>query len=144
MPAAEIAKIVDDLRKAGYGVMLFRSPELYTMSAFLTRYTKLRIHFAIGLSVLVRVMEDRYKNLPGSLLEGIARLFTQNVRLVVHPMKVEELEEWVKQSGITGWKWKSTNGMVYANDLHPAEPLDYLYRYLLSEFWILPSRRAVP
>ncbi|MGB7728595.1 MAG: hypothetical protein WBL50_11215 [Candidatus Acidiferrum sp.] len=144
LPAAEIAKIVDDLRKAGYGVMLFRSPELYTMSAFLTRYTKLRIHFAIGLSVLVRVMEDRYKNLPGSLLEGIARLFTQNVRLVVHPMKVEELEEWVKQSGITGWKWKSTNGMVYANDLHPAEPLDYLYRYLLSEFWILPSRRAVP
>ncbi|HTC41497.1 MAG TPA: hypothetical protein VK703_07995 [Candidatus Acidoferrales bacterium] len=144
LPAAEIVRIVDDLRKAGYGVVLFRAPELYMMSALLTRYTKLRIHFAIGLSVLVRVMEDRYKNLPGSLLEGIARLFTQNVRLVVHPMKVEEVEEWVKQSGTTGWKWKGTNGMVYANDLHPAEPLDYLYRYLLSEFWILPSRKTVP
>lgn len=143
LPVAEIVKIVDDLRKTGYGVMLFPSRELYTMSAFLTRYTKLRIHFAIGLSVLVRVLEDRYKNLPGSLLEGIARLFTQNVRLVVHPMKVQEVEEWVKQSGTTGWKWKSTNGMVHADDLHPAEPLDYLYRYLLSEFWILPSRRAV-
>jgi hypothetical protein len=142
LPAAEIVKIVQDLQKAGYGVMLFRSQELYTMSAFLTRYTKLRIHFAIGLSVLVRVMEDRYRNLPGSLLEGIARLFTQNVRLVVHPMKVEEVEEWAKESGTTGWKWKSANGMVSATDLHPAEPLDYLYRYLLSEFWILPSKRT--
>ncbi len=143
LPAGEIAKIVGDLQKWGYGVMLFRSPELYVMSAFLNRYTKLRIHFAIGLSVIVRVIEDRYKNLAGSLLEGISRLFTQNVRLVVHPMQVEELERWVKETGLTGWTWKDTNGMVYANNLHPAQPLDYLYKYLLSEFWILPCKTVV-
>jgi hypothetical protein len=143
LPAGEIAKIVGDLQKWGYGVMLFRSPELYVMSTYLNRYTKLPIHFAIGLSVLVRVMEDRYKNLAGSLLEGIARLFTQNVRLVVHPMKVEELERWVKETGLTGWTWKDTNGMVYADDLHPAQPLDFLYKYLLSEFWILPRKTAI-
>jgi hypothetical protein len=27
--------------------------------------------------------------------------------------------------------------------LHPAKPLDYLYKYLLSEFWILPSKMEV-
>jgi hypothetical protein len=140
LSAAQIAKIVSELQKQGYGVILFRSPELYLMSAFLNRYTKFRIHFAIGLSVLVRVMEDRYKGLSGTLLEGIARLFAQNVRLVVHPMRTADLERWVKEAGITGWTWEDTNGLVYADLLHPAKPLDHLYKYLLSEFWILPNR----
>jgi hypothetical protein len=142
VPAGEITKRVGTLQKMGYGVMLFRAPELYVMSAFVNRYTKLRIHFAVGLSVLVRVLEDSYKNLPGSLLEGIARLFTQNVRLVVHPMTVGELERWVKEAGVQGWTWEERNGMVYADNLHPAKPLDYLFKYLLSEFWILPSKKA--
>ncbi len=142
LSAAEITKIVAELQKMGYGVMLFRSPELYAMSAFLNRYTKFRIHFAVGLSILVRVMEDRYKGLAGTLLEGIARLFSQNVRLVVHPMPTADLERWVKAAGITGWTWDATNELVYADGLHPAKPLDYLYKYLLSEFWILPSRTA--
>jgi hypothetical protein len=140
LPATQIVKHVEVLEKLGYGVMVFRVPELYLMSAFLNRYTKLRIHFSVGLSVLVRVLEDRYKALPGSVLEGVARLFTQNVRMVVHPMPAEELERWVKETGLTGWAWEETNGMVTAENLHPAKPMDYLYKYLLSEFWILPCK----
>jgi hypothetical protein len=142
LPVAEIIKTVKELQKMGYGVMLFRAPELYMMSAFLNRYTQLRIHFSVGLSVLVWVLGDRYKNLPGHLLEGIARLFSQNVRLVVHPMTAEDVERRVKEAVLTGWSWNETNGMVYADDLHPAKPLEYLYKYLLSEFWILPSKAA--
>jgi len=142
LPVAEIIKTVKELQKMGYGVMLFRAPELYMMSAFLNRYTQLRIHFSVGLSVLVWVLGDRYKNLPGHLLEGIARLFSQNVRLVVHPMTAEDVERRVKEAALTGWSWNETNGMVYADDLHPAKPLEYLYKYLLSEFWILPSKAA--
>ncbi len=85
MVVLEILDHVKMLQSLGYGVMIFRARELYTMSAFVNRYTKSRIHFAIGLTVLVRVFEDRYKDLPGTLLEGIARLFTQNVRLIVYP-----------------------------------------------------------
>jgi hypothetical protein len=140
LPATEIVKLVEGLEKLGYGVMVFRVPELYLMSAFLNRYTKSRIHFSVGLSVLVRVLEDRYKALPGSVLEGVARLFTQNVRMVVHPMPAQELERWVKETGLTGWAWEETNGMVTAENLHPAKPIDYLYKYLLSEFWILPCK----
>jgi hypothetical protein len=143
LAVAEIAEVVKSLQKLGYGVMVFRSPELYVMSAFVNRYTKSRIHFAIGLSVLVRVMQDRYGNLAGALLEGIARLFTQNVRLVVYPMTTVELEQWVKEAGLTGWTWEETNGMVHAENLHPAKPIDYLYKYLLSKFWILPSQKAL-
>jgi hypothetical protein len=140
LPLKEIVELVEGLRKNGYGVMLFRSPELHEMGAFVNRYTKSRIHFALALAALVRVMEDRYKSLPGTLLEGIARVFRQNVRLVVHPMRVEELEHWVKETGLTGWTWDTVGGLVHADGLHPAKPMDYLYKYLLSEYWILPKR----
>ena len=142
LPVPEIVKTVQSLQKMGYGVLLFREAELYKMSAFLNRYTKLRIHFAVGLSVLIRVMEDRYKTLPGSLLEGIARMFTQNVRLVVHPMKAQDMRNWAAATGLKGWTWEESDGMIHADHLHPEKPLDYLYQYLMSEFWILPSKPA--
>jgi hypothetical protein len=140
LPIAEIAGLIEKLREMGYGVIVFRDPELYDMSSFLNRYTKSRIHFAVRLLVLVRVLEDRYKNLPGSLLEATARLFAQNVRLVVHPMPVEEVEQLAKTTGLAGWTWSSSNGMVHADELHTAKPFDYLYEYLLSAGLILPSK----
>jgi hypothetical protein len=136
----EILSHVVELQKLGYGVMVFRAPELYTMSAFVNRYTKSRIHFAIGLTVLVKVLEDNYNNLAGSLMEGIARLFSQNVRLTVYPMPVEDVETRVKAAGLTGWHWQVTDGMVYVNELYPDAPLGHLYQYLLSSKFILTGR----
>src|SRR5207344_3262332 len=119
----EILDHVLKLQQLGYGVMLFRAQELYTMTAFANRYTKLRIHFAIGLTVLVRIFEHRYKDLAGTLLEGIARLFAQNVRLTVYPMTDEELRRRAEAAGLTGWSWKEKNGIVTADKLHPSGPL---------------------
>ena len=138
--AQEIVDHVVELHKLGYGVMVFRARELYTMSAFVNRYTKSRIHFAIGLTVLVRLMEDSYKDLQGSLLEGIARLFSQNVRLSVYPMPAEDVERRVKTAGLTGWHWKVRDGIVYANELYPDAPLGHLYQYLLSSGFVLIGR----
>ena len=135
----EILEHVATLQQLGYGVMLFRDQELYTMSAFANRYTKLRIHFAIGLSVLVRVFEDSYKGL-GTLLEALARLFTQNVRVTVYPMTVDELQSRVAADRLAGWSWKETEGIVSADNLHPSEPLDSLYQYLLGSKFVLPGK----
>ncbi|HZD50254.1 MAG TPA: hypothetical protein VE178_16045 [Silvibacterium sp.] len=140
---AEILGHVVSLQKLGYGVMLFRDQELYTMSAFANRYTKLRIHFAIGLTVQVRVLQDRYKQLPGTLLEGLARLFTQNVRLVVYPMPAEELRKRAASAGLTDWSWKETDGMVSVDNLHPARPVDSLHEYLLDSKLVIPGKRGM-
>ncbi len=138
----EILERVEDLKRLGYGVILFRARELYTMSAFANRYTKLRIHFAMGLTVQVRVFEDTYKELPGTLLEALARLFTQNVRLYVYPMPAEELQRRAAAAQLTGWTWNEIDGMVSADNLHPSEPLNSLYQYLLkSEFVIAAEPR---
>jgi hypothetical protein len=140
VPVKEIVEHVVALHELGYGVMLFRARELYAMTAYVNRYTKSRIHFAIGLTVLARVFEDRYKDLAGSLLEGIARLFTQNVRVCIYPMSAEDVKRRVKVAGLTGWTWKETNGMVTADNLHPSGPLDSLYQYLLRSEFILPGK----
>jgi len=141
----EILERVEDLQRLGHGVMLFRARELYPMSAFANRYTKLRIHFAIGLTVQVRVFEDTYKELPGALLEALARLFTQNVRLYVYPMPAEELRRRAEAAQLTGWTWSEIDGMVSADNLRPSEPLNSLYQYLLkSEFVIAAEPRKAP
>jgi hypothetical protein len=136
----EILEHVAKLQQVGYGVMLFRAQELYRMTAFANRYTKSRIHFAIGLTVLVRIFEHRYKDLAGNLLEGIARLFVHNVRLTVYPMAEEELRMRAKAAGLTGWNWNDADGMVTADNLHPSAPLDSLYRYLLESGFILAGK----
>jgi hypothetical protein len=136
----EILQRVAMLQQLGYGVMLFRAQELYKMSAFTNRYTKSQIHFAIGLSVLLRILQDSYKELAGVMLEGIALLFKQNVRLIVYPMTVEELRGRLTAEQLTGWRWEETAGMVEADRVHPAGPVDSLYRYLLESEYILAAK----
>lgn len=138
LSAEEIVAHVVALRKLGSGVLVFREIELYKMSTFVNRFTKSRIHFAVGLSILVRAMQDTYKELEGSLLEGIARLFRLNVRLSVFPMTEVDLIKWLESVSVTGWEWQASEGLVLAKKLHPAEPLDYLYKYLIASQFILP------
>jgi hypothetical protein len=140
MPVKEIVRQVDLLQRSGYGVILFRARELYKMSAYVNRHTRSRIHFAIGLSVLARVLEDRYNDLPGRLLEGIARLFTQNVRISVYPMTAEEAQRRMKSSQLAEWKWEETSGMVCAESVHLSGPLDSLYQYLLRSELVIPAK----
>ena len=140
VPAQEILQRVVMLQQLGYGVMLFRAQELYKMSAFANRYTKSQVHFAIGLSVLLRILQDSYRELAGQVLEGIALLFKQNVRLIVFPMTVEELRGRVTADQLTGWRWEETGGIVSADRVHPAGPLDSLYQYLLQSKYILAAK----
>jgi hypothetical protein len=131
-PAKRIVEQTQALKRLGYGVLLFRAQELYTMSAYANRYTQSRIHFALGLSAVVDVLIDRYEHLPGTLLEGLARLFTQNVRLSVYAAPAKEIEKRVQAAGLVGWKWDETDGIVRAENLHPSAPVDSLYQYLLG------------
>ncbi len=142
----EILEHVVRLQGLGYGVMVFRDRELYTMSAFANRYTKLRIHFAVGLSVLVRVLEDGYTGLAGALLEALARIFTQNVRVSVYPMTIEEARSRAANDRLSEWRFIETDGMVTADNLHPPEPINSLYQYLLKSEFILVGkpRKATP
>jgi hypothetical protein len=131
-----IVRHANQLQQLGSGLMVFRARELYEMSAYVSRYTSSVVHFTVSLSTVVLALQNRYRSLAGALLEGIARLFTQNVRLRVHPVAVAALKQQLDSMGAMGWNYKETNGMVYAEDLDPMEPLNHLYRYLLGSNYI--------
>jgi len=133
---------VGGLQQLGFGTMFFRAPELYTMSEYVSRYTKCRVYFAVGLSVMIYALQDRYKNLEGALLEGVARLFSQNVRLGVYPMTEAALEARLRELSATQWKYQVTNGLVYAENLEPPDPVHHMFRYLLGCGFIVSARPA--
>jgi hypothetical protein len=122
----------------GGDVLLFRERELYGMTALVNRYTKEPIRFVVGLSLLVRVWESRYSNLPGSFLEALSRLLQQNVRIYAYPMNSNDLQQAIHSIPATRWQWTDTNGSVSARQLHPPSPLDHLYDYVLASNILVP------
>jgi hypothetical protein len=129
---------IDALHTHRGDVLLFRERELYGMTVLVNRYTKEPIRFVLGLSLLVRVWEYRYNNLPGSFLESLSRLLAQNVRIYVYPMNSKDLQQAVQSISAIHWQWTDTNGWVSARQLHPPPPLDHLYDYVLASNFLVP------
>jgi hypothetical protein len=145
-PAPDIPDLlrrIDALLAAGGDVLLFRKPELYHMTALVNRHTEAPVRFVAGLSLVIRAFEDVYGNLEGRLLEALARLFAQNVRIYVYPMTAADLREWLKSTSANGWEWSETNGWVSASQLRRAPPLGHLFAYLLASNFLVPMQLPV-
>jgi hypothetical protein len=136
----ELLKRIDALGARGGAVLLFRDRELYSMTTLVNRYTKEPVRFVVGLSLLVRVWAYRYRNLAGSFLEALSRLFAQNVRIYAYPMSSRDLQQSMDSNSSTGWHWTDTNGWVSAQQLHPPPPLDHLYNYVLASNFLVPMQ----
>jgi hypothetical protein len=119
---------------------VFREQELYAMTTFVNRYTREPVRFVVGLSLLIRAFEDRYKKLDGTFLDALSRLFAQNVRIYAYPMTSKDLQEAIENLSATGWGWSETNGWVSAQQLHPAPPLGHLYAYVLASNFLVPMQ----
>ena len=118
----------------------FVNPSFTIMTALVNRYTQAPVRFAGGLSMMIRAFEDIYGNLEGRLLEALARLFAQNVRIYVYPMSAADLREWLKSASANGWEWSETNGWVSASQLRRAPPLGHLFAYLLASNFLVPMQ----
>jgi hypothetical protein len=89
---------------------------------------------------MIQAFEGIYGNLEGRLLEALARLLAQNVRIYVYPMSSAELSERLKGFSVSGWEWSETNGMVSATQLRHAPPLGHLFAYLLASNFLVPMQ----
>jgi len=142
-PVPEIPDLlgrVDALRARGGDVLLFRERELYAMTDFVNRYTKEHVRFVVGLSLLIRVFEDRYSQLAGRLLEALSRLFARNVRVYAYPMASKDLQQSIQSSSATTWEWTDTNGWVSARQMRLSPPLGHLYEYVLASNFLVPMQ----
>ena len=129
---------IDALQALGGSVLLFRDRELYTMTALVNRYTKERVRFVVGLSLLIRIWEYRNARLPGSFLEALSRLLAQNVCIYAYPMRSSDLQQAIQSISATGWQWTDTDGWVSARQLHPPTPLNHLYNYVFASNFFVP------
>jgi hypothetical protein len=136
----DLLQRIEALRARGGAVLLFRDRELYSMTAFVNRYTKEPVRFVVGLSLLVRVWGYRYSTLAGSFLEALSRLFAQNVRIYAYPMNSSDLQQSLQSVSSAGWHWTDTNEWVSAHQLHPPSPLDHLYNYVLASNFLIPMQ----
>src|SRR5580658_847127 len=134
----DLLRRIDALLAAGGDVLLFRQSELYNMKALVNRYTQAPVRFVVGLSLMIQAFEGIYGNLEGRLLEALARLFAQNVRIYAYPMSSTELREKLQGLSASAWEWSETNGMVSANQVRHAPPLGHLFAYLLASNFLVP------
>jgi hypothetical protein len=136
----DLLERIDALLARGGAVLLFRDRELYSMTTLVNRYTGEPVRFVAGLSLLVRVWSSRYARLAGAFLEGLSRLFAQNVRIYAYPMGSTELQQSMESLSASGWHWTDTNGWVSAQQLHPPPPIDHLYNYVLASNFLVPMQ----
>jgi hypothetical protein len=120
--------------------LLFREQELYSITDLVNRYTKEYVRFVLGLSLLIRVWEYRYRRLPGGFLEALSRLLAQNVRIYAYPMRSADLEQTIQSLSAVAWQWNDTSGWVSAGQLRPPPPLGHLYDYVLASNFLVPMQ----
>src|SRR5271155_2177972 len=124
----DLLRRIDALLAAGGDVLLFRQSELYQMKTLVSRYTQAPVRFVVGLSLMIQAFEGIYGNLEGRLLEALARLFAQNVRIYAYPMSSIDLRERLRGiPSATNWSWDETNGMVSAPRMRAAPPVGHLF-----------------
>jgi hypothetical protein len=137
---SDLLRRIDALLARGGQVLLFQKRELYNMTALVNRYTKAPVRLIAGLSLLVRAFDDPYFNLEGRLLEALARLLAQNVRIYSYPMTAADLREAIKLFSAIEVEWPETNRYVSAEQLLFKPPLGHLYAYLLASNFLVPMR----
>ena len=135
----ETLRRLADMFELGHPVLLTRFPEIYHLTSYLRRYTNQPMRFVIGASTMARLFhEAQYDNLMGGLLEALARLLAEDVKIYVFPMEIEVFRRALADAGIPSIPAQaSAEGLVTADTLQLDPPVRHLYRYLREANWIV-------
>ena len=77
----------------GFTVMISDFFRFYRLAAYLQTFTKERVGIVMGVPTLVELFEEKYyADLPGGLLESFGRLFKNELKLYVYPLRKHEQE----------------------------------------------------
>ena len=115
--------------------------EAFRLVPYLRRYTHEPIRLMGGVTQLVRLLQSRfYQVLPGSLLEGLGKLFASNVAYYVYPMPREVVIKALGGAAAAARVGvrESSAPLIGADDLVAPAPLNHLYQYLREAGRIVP------
>jgi hypothetical protein len=110
------------LSTTGHAVLISDFFEYYRLAAYLGRYTDGRIAITLGAGSLLELFDEAfYTHLRGGILESFGRLFKNDLKIYVYPLKDRE-----------------TGQLTTVDNLPIPRPLDQLYNYLVSRRCIEP------
>jgi hypothetical protein len=120
-------------------VLVSDYPETYLLSQYLRRHSTEPVRFIMGVATAAKTMhESFYNDLPGTLLEGIGRLLSTNVKLYVAPMPRTAFTAALGDLPGTLTLKNTANSMVTLDDLLPSAPGVHLLQYLRASGRIVP------
>jgi hypothetical protein len=95
-------------------------------------------------SFLARLLETQfYSELPGSLLEGLGKIFAQNVKVYAYSMPRGDFMAALDPQSTKCKVADSGDKLVTAGNLIFEPPANHLYRYLMEGRWVLPLEPLV-
>jgi hypothetical protein len=104
----------DLLAACGFHVLISDYFEYYRLAAYIAWRTKERIGIVLGAASLIELFDEKYYTaLPGGILESFGRLFKNDLKVFVYPLR--------KQQG---------DGLTTVENLEVAPELRKLYGYL--------------
>lgn len=119
---------VDILGTLGRPVLITNFGEFYRLANYLQRYTSCMVGLVMGVPTLREIFEEKYYvNLAGGILESFGRLFKNDLKLYVYPMKDIK-----------------TEAVITAGNLRVSPQLQHLYNYLIENQHIQPIRDYKP
>lgn len=114
-------------------------PEGFRLVPYLRRYTSEPIRLVGGVTLLVRMLQAQfYDALPGTLLEGLGKLFASNVTFYVYPMPRGAIIDAIGAATDKVRLPDSTQSLVNSDDLVISPPMNHLYRYLREAGRVVP------
>jgi len=115
---------VDILGTLGKTVLISNYGRYYRLAAYLFRYTKKMVGLAMGIPSLKEIFDEKYyTDLEGGILESFGRLFKNDLKLYVYPLKEP-----------------ASGSVITAGNLLVAPNLQHLYSYLLENRFIQQIR----
>ncbi|NBV44530.1 MAG: TonB-dependent receptor [Planctomycetia bacterium] len=112
---------IDLLAAVGKAVLVSDLGPFHRLAGYLAARKVTQSGMVIGVPLLQELFDERhYNDLPGGILEAFGRLFTEGLRLYVHPIRDE------------------TGGVVTATSVSVPAHLEHLRRHLLDNDLIQP------
>jgi hypothetical protein len=106
-------------------------PETYLLSHYLRRHSNEPVRFVVSIAEAAKILHEAfYQNLPGTLLEGLGKLLSTNVKLYVAPMPREALRTAPGDVSDTIAVREPADSPVRLDDMILEEPGSHLFHYL--------------
>ncbi len=131
---AEVLDVVQQLCQHGHNVLVSNYSEFFHLTQYLRRFSQQPIGFVVSAALLPLLLEDeRYSLLKGGVLEASARLFQQQVHLLVYPVEVKLFKFYLELIKFDTNKVRTPrSGMVTGRNIILQEANNHLLRYLIE------------